>query len=370
LTHDGCDPDSGLYREDYFQELLCRERKRTERSGKPFMLLGIALGKIPDHRERRDAAHQIASVLFASTRETDVKGWYQTDTIVGVLFCEPPGIVTSGRQAMEGLVLAALKTVLNPEQLQAIEIFSQLFPESSEDKHGSGPPGNALYPDLSERHVAHRHKRKMKRVLDILGSVLGLVLFSPLFVMIPLLIKWTSRGPVFFSQERIGEHGKVFTFLKFRTMYADSSPELHRKYVSNLIAGGAADGRAGAGDNPQPLYKMQDDPRITPLGRILRKTSLDELPQFFNVLKGDMSLVGPRPPIAYEVEEYDLWHRRRFLETKPGITGLWQVKGRSTTTFDDMVRLDLRYAREWSILLDLEILARTPWAVLKGKGAH
>ncbi len=369
FTHDGCDPDSGLYREDYFQELLCRERKRTERSGKPFMLLAIALGGISDLGERADAAHQIASVLFASTRETDVKGWYKADTIVGVLFCEAPGIVVAGRQAMEDCVLGALKTVLNPEQIQAIEIFSQLFPENFENKHGSGPSGNCLYPDLSERHVAHRHKRKVKRVIDILGSALGLALSSPLFVMIPLLIKWTSRGPVFFSQERIGEHGEVFTFLKFRTMYANSSPELHRKYVSNLIAGGAADTRAGAG-NLQALYKMQDDPRITPLGRILRKTSLDELPQFLNVLIGDMSLVGPRPPIAYEVEQYDLWHRRRFLESKPGITGLWQVKGRSTTTFDDMVRLDLKYAREWSILLDLKILVRTPWAVLNGKGAH
>ncbi len=369
FTHDGCDPDTGLYREDYFQELVCRERKRTERSGKPFLLVGISLEKIPEGRRRSEAAQRIASILFESTRETDVKGWYRADAVVGVLFCEAPGIVAAGRQAMEALVLSHLETVFSLEELQAIEIFSQLFPENSEDHDGTGSSGSRLYPDLWERQVAYGHKRKMKRVIDILGSVLGLTLFSPLFVLIPLFIKASSRGPVFFSQERVGEQGKVFTFLKFRTMYADSSPELHRNYVRDLIAGRTAEVRDGTG-NPQALYKMQGDPRITVLGQLLRKTSLDELPQFINVLKGEMSLVGPRPPIAYEVAEYALWHKRRFLESKPGITGLWQVKGRSTTTFDEMVRLDLKYAREWSILLDLKILARTPWAVFSGKGAH
>ncbi len=131
-------------------------------------------------------------------------------------------------------------------------------------------------------------------------------------------------------------------------------------------------GRANGNGSALPqngVYKLTNDSRITPVGRFLRKTSLDEFPQFFNVLKGDMSLVGPRPPIPYECEKYDVWHKRRILEVKPGITGLWQVKGRSSTTFDDMVRLDLNYVTHWSLLLDLKILFQTPFAVLKGKGA-
>jgi lipopolysaccharide/colanic/teichoic acid biosynthesis glycosyltransferase len=117
-------------------------------------------------------------------------------------------------------------------------------------------------------------------------------------------------------------------------------------------------------------YKITKDPRVTPVGHFLRKTSLDELPQFFNVLLGDMSLVGPRPAIPYECEEYDVWHRRRLLEMKPGITGLWQVRGRSATTFDEMVRIDIKYVQEWSLWLDIKIILQTPWVVLKGKGAY
>jgi lipopolysaccharide/colanic/teichoic acid biosynthesis glycosyltransferase len=148
-------------------------------------------------------------------------------------------------------------------------------------------------------------------------------------------------------------------------MYYKSDPKIHQNYVKQFISGkqsAQSGGRKG-------IFKIQDDPRITPVGRFLRRTSLDELPQFLNVLKGEMSLVGPRPPIPYEIETYELWHRRRFLEVKPGITGLWQVEGRSRTRFDDMVRLDLKYARTWSPWLDIKILLRTPTAVFWGDGA-
>jgi len=150
-------------------------------------------------------------------------------------------------------------------------------------------------------------------------------------------------------------------------MHFQSDAKIHRDYVRRLIAG---KDDAGPGNNNGGLYKIKDDPRITRVGKFLRKTSLDELPQFFNVLKGDMSLVGPRPPIPYEVEAYDIWHRRRFLEVKPGITGLWQVYGRSRLKFEDMVRLDLQYARKWSLGLDLKILLDTPRAVFFGEGAY
>ena len=157
---------------------------------------------------------------------------------------------------------------------------------------------------------------------------------------------------------------------KFRTMYTNNDPKIHIEYNKKLIAGeiDAAQNTCGGGNGA--TYKIQDDPRVTSIGRVLRKTSLDELPQFLNVLMGDMSLVGPRPPIAYEVECYDIWHKRRVLEAKPGITGLWQVSGRSSTTFDDMVRLDLKYVREWSLWLDIKLLLKTPRVVLTGKGGY
>ena len=167
---------------------------------------------------------------------------------------------------------------------------------------------------------------------------------TALMAGIAVVIKLESRGPVLFSQRRAGMHGRPFRIYKFRTMTQD-------------------------GDRGEPLRSLHD-PRVTRFGRYLRRTSLDELPQFLNVLKGEMSLVGPRPPIPYELEVYDIWHRRRVLEVKPGITGLWQVNGRSRLRFDDMVRLDLQYARAWSPWLDIKILLRTPRAVLSGEGAY
>jgi lipopolysaccharide/colanic/teichoic acid biosynthesis glycosyltransferase len=157
--------------------------------------------------------------------------------------------------------------------------------------------------------------------------------------------------------------------LKFRTMSTGADHAVHREYVTALIKSGGQAETTGRGEDGSPLFKMANDLRVTPLGRVLRKTSLDELPQLWNVLRGDMSLVGPRPPLEYEVEQYQSWHRRRVLEAKPGITGLWQVSGRSRTTFDEMVRLDLRYARSNSLATDIKILLATPAAVIDGRGA-
>jgi lipopolysaccharide/colanic/teichoic acid biosynthesis glycosyltransferase len=205
-----------------------------------------------------------------------------------------------------------------------------------------------------------------KRLIDVLGSLSLLVLLSPVFLAIAAAVKLTSRGPVLFRQKRIGEHGTPFTFLKFRSMYINNDSSQHKEYVRQLIAGQAAKQTNGEGEG---IFKLTNDPRITTVGSFLRRTSLDELPQFINVLRGDMSLVGPRPPVPYEVEAYATWHRGRLLEAKPGITGLWQVQGRSRVGFDDMVRLDLRYARNCSPWLDLKILVQTPRAVIAGNGA-
>jgi lipopolysaccharide/colanic/teichoic acid biosynthesis glycosyltransferase len=159
----------------------------------------------------------------------------------------------------------------------------------------------------------------------------------------------------------------MFTFLKFRSMYVNNDASIHKEYVQQLIAGEA---ERNGNENGEGVFKITNDPRITSIGKVLRRASLDELPQFINVLRGEMSLVGPRPPVAYEVEAYDVWHRRRILEAKPGITGLWQVNGRSRVKFDDMVRLDLQYAKTWSPWLDVKILLRTPGAVISGGGAY
>jgi lipopolysaccharide/colanic/teichoic acid biosynthesis glycosyltransferase len=180
-------------------------------------------------------------------------------------------------------------------------------------------------------------------------------------------IKLTSKGPILFEQKRVGQYGKSFVFLKFRSMYVNNDASVHKEYVRQLIAGQA---ERKSSENGGGVFKITNDSRVTRIGAFLRRTSLDELPQFINVLRGEMSLVGPRPAIAYEVEAYDIWHRNRVLEAKPGITGLWQVTGRSKVTFDEMVRLDLRYAKSWSPWMDLIILLRTPAAVDFGQGAH
>ena len=195
-----------------------------------------------------------------------------------------------------------------------------------------------------------------KRLLDVTGSVVGIALSLPVLLIVPLAVKLDSPGPVFFRQKRVGRGGKTFTFLKFRSMRSNNDPAIHREFVTRLINGEDPNAEKGK----KGVFKIQDDPRVTRVGKFIRKTSLDELPQFFNVLMGDMSLVGPRPPIPYEVDSYDLWHRRRVTDVKPGITGLWQVEGRSSTTFADMVRLDLKYIREWSLWLDIKILAADP----------
>ena len=289
--------------------------------------------------------------------------------MVGVVFTE---IGSEDRAAIVSTMLArasaTLRSVLSDEQSAQISISFYLFPDDWE--HGiSERPGNpVLYPDLLTRKQPMRFFRIIKRTMDVAGSALALVVFAPLFLAIAVAIKVSSKGPVFFRHQRVGQYGVPFVFLKFRSMYAGSDPSSHRKYVCELIRGQTKCKTANG--NGAGVYKQTADARITPLGNFLRRTSLDELPQFFNVFKGEMSLVGPRPPIAYEVEAYDIWHRRRLLEAKPGITGLWQVNGRSRVKFDDMVRLDLKYATTWSLWLDLKILLCTPYAVLVGEGAH
>ncbi len=206
-----------------------------------------------------------------------------------------------------------------------------------------------------------------KRLFDFFVSLGLLVLFFPLFLFIALLIKIFSPGPVLFKQVRAGRNGREFTMCKFRTMRLQTDDSLHREYATNFIRGRQLE--FADEKKKEKVFKMTTDPRVTPVGAILRRTSLDELPQLFNVLVGDMSLVGPRPPMFYELNHYKEWHKKR-LKAKPGLTGLWQVSGRSKVPFDEMVLLDLYYIDHWSLKTDLEILFRTVPVVLFGEGAY
>jgi exopolysaccharide biosynthesis polyprenyl glycosylphosphotransferase len=204
--------------------------------------------------------------------------------------------------------------------------------------------------------------RYIKRTADIIMAVAGSLLLSPVLGLIYLLIKLDSPGPALFRQERVGMDGRIFSLYKFRTMYASADDEAHRQHISQLISGAITTPPDG-----EELYgKVADDERVTRVGRFLRRYSLDELPQLINVLKGEMSVVGPRPPIPYEVERYSDWHRKR-LEVKPGITGLWQVSGRNRLPFDKMVQLDMYYIENWSLWLDFKIILQTVPAVLRGE---
>lgn len=221
-----------------------------------------------------------------------------------------------------------------------------------------------------------------KRVMDLIIVVLSMVFLLPLMAFIAILIKWDSPGPAIFRQERVTARRRVrngqvyweeapFTIFKFRTMRTDAKSTIHRQFIEAYIAGD--DKRMADLQSAQQAedakYKLVQDPRVTRVGSFLRKTSLDELPQFLNVLLGDMSLVGPRPPIPYEVELY-LYHHHDRLRTVPGITGWWQVKGRSATSFEEMVRMDVDYIRQQSLWLDIKIIIMTVTAVVNGRGAR
>lgn len=349
--------------EFHFVRMLRVERKRTERSGDPFMLMLLSGG---DLLKDPGVLSDIVSAVAGSTRETDTLGWYENGAVIGILFTE---LGTTERAAIERIVEKVsngLREHLEVKEAFELSVTYHLFPEDVGAK-GKHTTDIRLYPDLERMAAQKKGAQAAKRVLDILGSLIAILMLSPIFLVVAAAIKLTSNGPVLFRQQRIGRYGKCFTFLKFRSMRAGNNPKIHEDYVKKLIAGGSD---LDQSDGKTSSFKLVNDPRVTPIGRFIRRTSLDEIPQFFNVLFGDMSLVGPRPPVPYEYEAYDVWHRCRMVEVKPGITGLWQVTGRSRTTFDEMVRLDLRYAGSWTIGMDVKILLQTPKAVLSGTGAY
>ena len=368
LPDPGNTPMRWLLPENSFVSMLYLERRRAERAKKRFVLVLVDVRKAlsGDHKDRSLGA--LNRAISQNTRETDIIGWYVENDVIGLIGTE---LGEADNELIQKTFLNKISkvygAVLGTERAASISVSFHFFPEEYDEGDNDHSANIALYPEFKKKDEQRQFALGIKRCIDVLGSLAALLLLAPVFAAISLAIKLSSKGPVFFKQERLGEFGKPFTVLKFRSMRTDCDARIHQQYVSQFIAG-KVDGATPAGQ--KPVFKIQKDPRITRVGQFIRKTSLDELPQFWNVLRGDMSLVGPRPPISYEFRAYDLWHRRRVLEIKPGITGLWQVKGRSRTRFDEMVRLDLQYARDWSIWLDLRILLQTPAAVILGEGAH
>jgi lipopolysaccharide/colanic/teichoic acid biosynthesis glycosyltransferase len=359
-----------------FQKILLRERSRADRSGLIFSILTISIEHLKDSQI---SVPNLIQFILRRVRSTDTVGWFDGQNL-GVLL--PDTSETGAWKLAEDICLQVSATIpglickVYSYPVQNPSLMEQQHPVGSEKANGSqgietNLPDSApattpaeeesefagcetgeaaarvntrwgIYPFLTRRIPI------WKRLLDIAGSLLALVLLAPLFALIAVAIKVVSPGPVFFKQERIGYLGKPFSFWKFRTMTIDTNIAPHKEYMSRLI------------NNDIPMKKMDssDDPRIIPFGIFLRKSCLDELPQLINVLLGEMSLVGPRPCLPYEAQEYLRWHTRRF-DSVPGMTGLWQISGKNRTTFREMIRLDLNYERQMSLWLDLKILVKT-----------
>jgi len=366
-----CDQEEGRGRppvinEELFRGVLIRERKRADRSGRPFvlLLLGVNDGRGSDSSSIWDT---VIEALTAAKREMDILGWFEWQAVIGVIVPEiHASDLANTCKEIGARVRRTLAKRLGAEAVAKLSTHLHVYPEPKiAGEEGLGRVNPLLYPELRSRWEQRTSYDAIKRGLDVVGSLTLLVMLSPLLLLIAALVKLSSHGPVFFRQVRIGQMMTPFTMLKFRTMYSGTDHRVHHEFVRSFIKASGQVHEPGKNG----FFKLTNDSRVTPVGRLLRKTSLDELPQLWNVLRGDMSLVGPRPPLPYEFEQYEPWHRRRVLEAKPGITGLWQVDGRSRTTFDEMVRLDLRYARTRSLWTDIKILLMTPAAVISGKGA-
>lgn len=348
---------------ELFTGALIRERKRADRTNQPLVLLRIVMNECAG-ADPSTAWGQTIQAVSAAKRETDLLGWLESQTL-GVILSDVQTSDATLARALDSRVRRELGRHLDAAAIGSFSIDFLVYPDPQSHEHEGLGPVEPLLQKIQSRRERASVSDAVKRGLDVAGSLALLVWLAPLFVLIAALVKLKSPGPVFFRQVRVGQNRKPFTILKFRTMRANADPAIHQAYVSWFINSSS---QSVKGEKSE-LFKIADDPRVTPIGRILRKTSLDELPQLLNVLFGDMSLVGPRPPLFFEVEQYQRWHCRRVVEAKPGVTGLWQVTGRSRTTFDDMVRLDLRYARTRSLRTDLKILLATPAAVFTTKGA-
>ena len=326
---------------------------------------------IQEMRARPELGYRVIGIVENGQIDPGVPSSFQGVPVIGDLRSLPEAIRESG--ANEVIISdpnvpgeALFEVMIQTGRRRGVEFriaptLLNCLPSKTEiDQVGSLPMVTLFRSPLSNS------ARMAKRGSDLIIASLALLVLSPLWLLIALLIRLDSRGPIFYKQERVGMDGRIFLFYKFRTMHAGTDDAEHREFQRRYIRGQPD---SNQGDDQRPAYKLRADDRVTRLGRILRRTSIDELPQLFNVLRGDMSVVGPRPPIPYEVESYELWHRKR-LDMKPGITGLWQVSGRNRLPFDEMVRMDLYYIENWSLLLDVKIVLQTVPVMWRGEDAY
>jgi exopolysaccharide biosynthesis polyprenyl glycosylphosphotransferase len=340
-------------------------RELQERTDLGYRIVGvIAAENTKEHREKAENL-SFHSANSAAKIFSDVQIVGGLDDLANVIReLEIQEVIITDNSVPSEKLFEAMMQIGRKQKVEfrlAPSLFNFLPQKTSVEQIGVLPMVRLFREPLSDA------ERFVKRAFDILISGVLLIVLSPLWLLISLLIKFDSPGAVLFKQERVGMDGRKFLCYKFRTMRADADESIHREAYRKNIEGAA---EANAGDDEKPVFgKVKNDPRVTRVGRFLRRTSLDELPQFLNVLIGDMSVVGARPPIPYEVEDYDLRHRKR-LDMKPGITGLWQVSGRNRLTFEEMVQIDLFYIENWSLWLDLKIILLTLPAILRGDGAR
>lgn len=338
-----------------FLEGLRLEKRRADRSKAPLSIILFRLDR-SESEGNGGSEEELLMSISRKVRETDIKGWLTPETF-GLLL---PDTDSEGARSCAGKIVNG-----HPDCSATLGTYPDLIFQNLLTQTDAAPD---LFPiDLRESEAGDRRTPSAKRLIDIIGALAGLVVSSPLLFLTAVAVKASSPGPILFTQVRLGLKGRRFPFYKFRSMYWNSDDRIHREYVSDLIQGNLD--KVNQGDEAMPMFKLKADSRITRVGRLIRKLSIDELPQFVNVLKGEMSLVGPRPPLPYEVEKYESWHLRRILEVKPGLTGIWQVEGRSKTSFNDMVRMDLRYVRDQSTWLDFKLLIKTFKAVIRPNGA-
>ncbi|MHC4170543.1 MAG: sugar transferase [Planctomycetota bacterium] len=362
-------PSGLIHAAQQFHELLERTRTTADRSSLGFSLVVFNVDGAPPHHLLADELQQ---ALFGRLSPTDTIGWLD-DERFGILLLGASGkdahrLAHDIRAALSKETVFPRGQVYNYPLDWALESRNRLdevpvkpafapsytarFDEPLASSSNQGV-GSASFPGLRRPSLP-----AWKRAMDIGGALIGLVVLSPVMLVVTVLIRVVSPGPALFRQERIGMKGKPFTMFKFRTMQLDTDSSIHERHVTELI--GSA--RSGNARSHKPMTKLDNHPDIIPLGRLLRKTCLDEIPQLINVLQGDMSLTGPRPPLAYELQQYPEWCLTRF-SVPPGMTGLWQVSGKNRLSFEEMVRLDIQYTRRMSLWLDLLILLKTPIAI-------
>jgi lipopolysaccharide/colanic/teichoic acid biosynthesis glycosyltransferase len=344
----------GIHPLAVFHALLHHERSRSDREGSEFSLVVLDVTGLGSNGQ---GIKLVARTAQEQMRSIDEVGWIDSNSI-GVLL---PATKTEGGRGFARRLCESMPTPPSPIPWKVYTYPAHWLPtDDSQTSDGARKSPRSAEDRVNEsrakktiKDVFAQRVPVWKRGMDLLGSVILLAVLSPLFLVTTIYIKIVSPGKVFFKQRRVGYRGKLFTFMKFRTMRENSNTEAHRQYLKELI------------NSTKPMEKLDhgSDPRIIPGGKIIRKACLDELPQLFNVLRGDMSLVGPRPCILYEAEEYLRWHTHRF-DILPGMTGLWQVSGKNKLSFEQMVRLDIAYANRMSFLFDLKILFLTAPAIV------